>query len=227
MKGFKYETHLHTKETSACAKVSAKEIPHLYQEAGYDGIIITDHYSPNFFGPRRDIDWERCVKQYLEGYYTAANEGIKIGMPVLLGMEITFEETYNDYLVYGFDERFLYNHPHLYKKKLKEFRKIADKNGLFVAQAHPFRPHMKEVKSALLDGMEVYNANPRHDSRNDLALAYAQKKKLIPLSGSDFHQYEDLARGGIIIDEFVDSGEDFAEYLLNTSNAIELVRSDV
>lgn len=226
MEGFKYEVHLHTQETSSCAKVSAKEIPHLYKEAGYDAIVVTDHYSPSFFEPRRAIDWERCVKQYLEGYYIAANEGMKLDMPVLLGMEITFEESYNDYLVYGFDERFLYNHPRLYKKSLKEFRKMADKYGLFVAQAHPFRPYMKEVKSKFLDGMEVYNGNPRHDSRNEMAQAYAQKHKLRPLSGSDFHQLEDLGRGGIVLDEFVTSSEELAEYLKHTSNPVTLLRSE-
>ncbi len=227
MEGFKYETHLHTRETSSCAKVSAKEIPHLYKEAGYDGIVVTDHYSPSFFEPRRAIDWERCVKQYLEGYYIAANEGVKIGMPVLLGMEITFEESYNDYLVYGIDERFLYRNPRLHKKTLKEFRKIADKYGLFVAQAHPFRPYMKEVKPKFLDGMEVFNGNPRHDSHNDLAMEYAKKKKLQALSGSDFHQLEDLARGGIAIDEFVTSSEELAEYLHHASNPVSLIRSEL
>ena len=147
-------------------------------------------------------------------------------MPVLLGMEITFEESYNDYLVYGIDEQFLFSHPNLYKKSLKEFRKIADKYGLFVAQAHPFRPYMKEVKPKFLDGMEVFNGNPRHDSHNDMAEAYAQKKKLRPLSGSDFHHMDDLARGGIILDEFVTTSEELAEYLLKASNPVELIRSE-
>lgn len=226
MEGFKYETHLHTKETSGCAKVSAFEIPQLYKDAGYDAIVVTDHYSPNFFEPRRDIDWDRCVRQYLEGYFIAAREGVKIGLPVLLGMEITFEESHNDYLVYGFDERFLYHHPRLYKKKLKDFRKIADKYGLFVAQAHPFRPHMQEVKPKFLDGMEIFNGNPRHNSHNDLAEEHARKHKLIPLSGSDFHQREDLARGGIIIDEFIGNSEDLASYLRNRCNSVELIRSE-
>ena len=226
MEGFKYEIHLHTQETSSCAKVSAKEIPHLYKEAGYDAIVITDHYSPGFFEPRRALDWDRCVRQYLEGYFIAANEGMKLGMPVLLGMEITFEESYNDYLVYGIDEHFLYRNPRLYKKSLKEFRKIADKYGLFVAQAHPFRPHMKEVKPKFLDGMEVYNGNPRHDSRNDLAQAYAQKNKLRPLSGSDFHQLQDLGRGGIVLDDFVTTSEELAEYLNHAANPVTLLRSE-
>jgi hypothetical protein len=50
----------------------------------------------------------------------------------------------------------------------------------------------------LLDGLEVYNGNPRHNSQNDKAFAYAKKHELKMISGSDFHEYEDLALGGIV-----------------------------
>ena len=41
----KYEIHSHTKETSQCAKISAKELVEKYKELGYSGIVITNHYS--------------------------------------------------------------------------------------------------------------------------------------------------------------------------------------
>jgi hypothetical protein len=40
----KIEMHAHTSEASPCANVSATKIPALYQKAGYDAIVITDHY---------------------------------------------------------------------------------------------------------------------------------------------------------------------------------------
>ena len=57
---------------------------------------------------------------------------------------------------------------------------------------------MNPASDDLLDGLEVYNGNPRHDSQNDKALSYAEKHNLKMISGSDFHENEDLARGGIV-----------------------------
>lgn len=36
-------------------------------------------------------------------------------------------------------------------------------------QAHPFRNGLKIVDPKHLDGIETYNGNPRHDSRNEIA----------------------------------------------------------
>jgi len=60
---------------------------------------------------------------------------------------------------------------------------------------------MAPATEQLLDGLEVYNGNPRHDSQNNKALSYAEKNNLKMISGSDFHEYEDLARGGIAAEE--------------------------
>ena len=42
--GYKYETHLHTSETSACAVSSAGDMVRAYADAGYTGIVVTDHF---------------------------------------------------------------------------------------------------------------------------------------------------------------------------------------
>ena len=42
-----YETHLHTKLGSACGKNTGKEMAIAHKEAGYAGIIVTDHF---FYG---------------------------------------------------------------------------------------------------------------------------------------------------------------------------------
>lgn len=65
-------------------------------------------------------------------------------------------------------------------------------------QAHPFRNGLKIVDPKHLDGIETYNGNPRHDSRNEIAKAWAQKFGMLETSGSDFHEREDFARGGVI-----------------------------
>ena len=40
----KYDLHIHTKECDKCAELSGGEIVRLYKDAGYDGIVVTDHY---------------------------------------------------------------------------------------------------------------------------------------------------------------------------------------
>ena len=42
-----YETHMHTSEASACAGSTGAQMARAYKEAGYTGIIVTDHF---FYG---------------------------------------------------------------------------------------------------------------------------------------------------------------------------------
>jgi hypothetical protein len=44
MKTFKYETHLHTSEASACGSSHGAEYISVYKKLGYDGIFVTDHF---------------------------------------------------------------------------------------------------------------------------------------------------------------------------------------
>ena len=41
---YKYDTHIHTNLASACATASGKQQAIAYKNAGYTGIIITDHF---------------------------------------------------------------------------------------------------------------------------------------------------------------------------------------
>lgn len=194
---FKYDTHVHTSETSMCGKVPAREVVRLYKDVGYDGIVITDHFSNYYFENLPVTSWADKVDMYLNGYRHALDEGNKIGLKVFLGMEILFQGSPNDYLVYGFEESFLYANPELYKLGLKGFRDFIKDLGMLIFQAHPFRHYITPADPILLDGIEIYNGNPRHDSRNHMALQFAEMNKLRKSSGSDFHQLEDLAKGGI------------------------------
>jgi predicted metal-dependent phosphoesterase TrpH len=210
---YKYDTHVHTDETSICGKVKAAELVHLYKDCGYCGIVITDHYYKGYFNSLSDDKWEEKILKYLNGYKNALSEGQKIGLIVILGMEIRFNDSPNDYLIYGFDESFLKENKELYNLTLKEFRELTKDKGIMIYQAHPFRNGLSRVGIEFVDGIEVYNGNPRHDSYNDLAYSLAEEKKLKMLSGSDFHQVQDLARGGIVINELITDSEQLAKYL--------------
>ncbi len=220
---YKYETHFHTNETSPCGKVPAAAAVRLYHEAGYTGIVVTDHYSRRFFDMYPLSKWERKIGFYLEGYHCALEEGQKLGVDIHLGMELRFDENPNDYLIYGFDEEFLKANKKLYKLGLKNFRKLTAGNGIVIVQAHPFRANMVTAAPELIDGVEVYNGNPRHDSANHLALEFARDNKLKMLSGSDFHRYGDETRGGIIVQERIKPGG-FADMILKNKIS-DLIRT--
>jgi predicted metal-dependent phosphoesterase TrpH len=199
MKSFKIDTHVHTREVSPCGKVCAKEVVDLYKKAGYDGVVITDHFYDRFFAGFSELPWKAQIDYYMTGYREALNRGREVGLQVILGIELRFSDSPNDYLVYGIDESFLKKTPELFEGNLKEFKQIAGEQNLLIYQAHPFRPGINVANPDYLDGVEVFNGNPRHDSRNELAYQFAQKNQLRMISGSDFHQAGDQGRGGINI----------------------------
>jgi len=46
---FKYDLHVHTKELSACARLTIEEIIDEYIKAGYAGLVITDYFRKGYF----------------------------------------------------------------------------------------------------------------------------------------------------------------------------------
>ncbi len=204
MKKYLYEMHFHTKNTSNCANVSAEKAVEEYIKAGYDGIVVTDHLSPSTYIKygRELLSWRKKVDFFLRGY-NAAKKRAAGRINVLLGMELRFKtsEGDNDYLVYGITENFLYEHPELLNLNIKKFYKLAQENGFLVFQAHPFRVGMKVTNPNFIDGIEIFNGNPRHNSSNDIAEMWAKKYDLMVTSGSDYHEYEDLGSGGIWFDK--------------------------
>ena len=214
---FKIDTHTHTLETSSCARIEAKETVRLYKEAGYQGIIITDHYYDFYFENLIGLSWEEKVDQFLLGYHHATEEGIKQDLKVFLGLEIRFTENPNDYLVYGISEEFLKEHKELYTLGLKKFKKLIEKENILIIQAHPFRMHMIVAAPEDIHGVEVYNGNARHNSHNELSLAFAKEHSLMMSSGSDFHELEDLARGGMGFDYEINTAAEFVKALRDRS----------
>lgn len=187
------ELHFHTAESSHCGRVPAEEGVRQYREAGYSGIVVTDHFSMKERGGPKDRQWNKVCARFLRGYHAAKVAAADMDFSVFLGMEIRFPYDENDFLVYGFTEEFLLEHPWIYMKGLKEFKELADREGLYIVQAHPFRPKCFLADTGCIHGIEVYNGNPRHNSHNDKALRAAEKYKLGRTVGSDFHQPDDIA----------------------------------
>lgn len=210
MKEYLYETHCHTSETSSCGRKTAAEVVEHYKNLGYDGIIVTDHMTHSKSSELST--WRERADFFLEGYRRAKALETE-DFSVILGMEIRFEANDNDYLVFGFDENFVYENDLQAFYNLKDFREIADKNGLLIFQAHPFRPNMTISDTKFLDGIEIYNGNPNHNSSNDIAAMWAKKYSLRELSGSDYHGAERGEPGGIYLSERVSDPKRLTELL--------------
>ncbi len=208
-----YEAHFHTEDVSTCGAISAKLGCELYKNAGYSGVVVTDHISNHYF---RNVypgeNWKEKMDYFLRGYHNA-KECETEEFAVILGMEIRFD-TENDYLVYGLTEEFLYKNEWITDLGTKKFKELAEKNQLTVIQAHPFRIGSTITNPRHIDGIEIYNGNRRHDSSNNMAQLWAQKHGFITTCGSDFHEYEDLARAGMAFDKFVKDSKEFRAELL-------------
>lgn len=211
---FKLDTHIHTSDVSLCAQVEPEEMVEAYCRAGYSGIVITNHYNYDTLDviAAGITDPIARAARYLSGY-RRAKAAAKGRLQVLLGMEARFPSNYNDYLVFGIDEAFVEEVTVRDIMRLDPFRELVHERGGLVFQAHPFRNGMTVIKPDRLDGIEVYNANVGHDSRNDIARQWAEKFGLLMSSGSDYHALRDVGRGGIMTEQPILDNAQLCEHL--------------
>ena len=72
---YRYETHLHTSQGSACGKCTGEEMAEAYKEAGYTGIFVTDHFFYGNTAVDRSLPWEEWVESYCKGFEQAKKTG--------------------------------------------------------------------------------------------------------------------------------------------------------
>ncbi len=212
----KWELHAHTSEVSSCGKVPAAELVEMYVEAGYEGVVITDHLNGSTFRNHEGCSVEEQREFFLSGY-RAAKRSAGSRLKVLLGMELCLAGSPNDYLLYGLTEDLL---PVLYNQtfnirqlSLPEASQFLRAHGIFIVQAHPFRNDLRVIDPKYIDGVETYNGHPWHASRNAVAKCWAEMYQLIQTSGSDFHVPDCLARGGVILHDKIETIHDLVAVL--------------
>lgn len=198
MQTYLTELHTHTKESSSCSKVPAKQMIESYKKEGYSTIVITDHCSESKMNRLGNISWKEKIDYVYKGFDIAQQYGNELDMNILLGVEVTLQITDSDYLIYGIDKKFLYENERIYEYTLEKLHKICKKKGYLLVQAHPFRDDIELAPLENIDGIEVYNGCKDEISRNDKALEYGKSTNKILTSGSDFHALNDLAQGGIM-----------------------------
>lgn len=210
-----FEMHSHTKEVSGCAVAYAKDMIESYKDSEYAGFVLTNHLNAHTFERvgLQDAAWDKKIDHFMKGFH-AVKDAAGDRFIVLFGMEISFYDTPNDYLVYGVTEEFLRSHGDLMAMTPKQFSKLAHENGLLFIQAHPFRRGMEVENWQILDGYEIFNGNPRHQSNNEIAELWAKRhNKTIIVSGSDFHEVGDACGGGIYFKKPVKTNDDLLREL--------------
>ena len=177
---YKYETHLHTRQASACGVASGAELVKSYYKAGYTGVIVTDHFFNGNTSVSSHLGWEERVNAFMKGFEDAFNEGKKYDMDVFFGWEACYHGT--EFLIYGLDKEWLLHHEDILTWSIEEQYEQVTNSGGMVVHAHPFREafYIPEVRlyPNHVDAVEVYNmSNERLDTEfNKRAKEYAEQR---------------------------------------------------
>lgn len=211
---FLYETHLHTAQASACAICSGAQQARYYKEAGYSGIVVTDHFFNGNSCIPRELPWEERIHRFYQGYEEAKAEGDRIGLSVFFGWEANFRAT--EFLIYGMDKEWLLSHPDILSWTVEQQYEQIHAAGGYVVHAHPFRlrAYIEEVRlyPNCVDAVEGINVGNRNDEFDKKAVAYARKHKLPVIAGTDAHGMENY-RSGIAFKRKAEDVRDFIDMI--------------
>lgn len=133
----------------------------VYSSPGYDAVVLANYIRPSY--TRED-----CLR-HIEDYREAASAASHTALTILFGVEMTFEDLWGDYLIYGVmpdDTEMLYFYCH---EGYKAFASSPLRRRTVVFTAHPYRNnrigedlHIPE----LADGAESINLHPWVNSEN-------------------------------------------------------------
>lgn len=215
---YRYETHMHTSEGSACAISTGAEMARAHKDAGYTGIFITDHFFNGNTAVPRDLPWRERVERFCLGYENAWEEGEKIGLQVFFGFEYAYQGA--EFLIYNLDKRWLLEHEDIHRMDTRQALQLMRQDGGFAIQAHPFRErgyidHF-QLYPRDIDGVEGINAahqGPEGALMNQRALTYAKMFDLPSTSGSDTHSAQQLHGGGVAFAEKLQCPLDYLRLL--------------
>ena len=211
---YRYETHVHTSETSACASASGEAQAQFYKSKGYQGIIITDHFFNGNNTIPQELSWFEKVNLFCRGYENAKKCGDKIGLDVFFGWEYSYRGA--DFLTYGLDKQWLIENPIVMDMDVNSYCDFVRDNGGVIIHAHPFREAgyipMIHLLPRKCDGVEIINSN-RTDFENRMAALYAENYELSPFAGSDNHSAAQDRLNGIETDCIINNERDIAEII--------------
>ncbi len=212
---FLYETHMHTCLASACGVSTGKEHARFYKEAGYTGIIMTDHFFGGNTAINRELPWEERIDLFWRGYEDAKEEGDRIGLDVFFGLEQNYAG--DEYLIYGLTKEYMKAHPEMEHWTRRQQLEEVHRAGGCVIQAHPFRMrgYMDRIRLGTLfcDGIEAANLG---NEQIDDARAYRMGRELnlVMTAGSDNHHSPRPGTYGVELEEKLTDIRDYVRVIL-------------
>ncbi len=221
----KIETHAHT-GGSWCALCSLKEIFEHYKSNGYGGIVVTNHYSYAECVSHGYANPREYAKYFFSLIESAMDMGKKYDMKVFYGAEIRLNSDNTEYMLYGFDKAFLLDNANLWEFTEEQLFKIANANGLFMYQTHPFRDGVKVSNAKFLHGAESFNGHFHHVNNNVPAKEFCVKNNLIEMSGTDFHDPGQPVTAGIYIPEDISDNAGLVKYIMSGKAKLANERKD-
>ena len=214
---YRYETHCHANLCSKCAHSTPAEMVRAYKNAGFAGLVLTDHFIHGYTSVDQSLPWQARMQRYFEAYLQARAEGDKLDFDVIFGIEHAHGGG-QEVLVYGIGLEFLLDHPQIETASLEEFAALVHSAGGILIQAHPYRYGGWEVplRPDLTDGIEVYNAG--NDAwKNRMALQKAQQFGCMVTAGADSHAAweERVGTAGIALPYRISDGQALVQALRN------------
>lgn len=221
--GYLYETHMHTAEASACASYSGAAMARAYQEAGYTGIIVTNHFFYGNTSVDRSLPWNEWVEAFCKGYESAKAEGDRIGLQVFFGWESGYQGT--EFLIYGLDKEWLHAHPLIRDAGIREQYEMVHQGGGIVVHAHPYREESYIPRIRLypeyvdaVEGINAMHTSPASHAHkgaefNQRAIDYGKKHGLPLTAGSDQHTTA-MIGGGMVFSRKLSDIHDFNRAVL-------------
>ena len=73
MKEYRWELHLHTLESSRCARSRAADMVEAYHALGFEGIVVTDHFVNGNSRAPAVAPWKTRIDGFLAGYRALAD----------------------------------------------------------------------------------------------------------------------------------------------------------
>lgn len=198
---YKYETHMHSSQGSACAVDCAEEMALACFRRGYAGMVLTDHFVHGNTAVPRHMVWECRMQLYYDACLAARAAVEGLDFTVFFGLEHCFGGGL-EVLTYGIDLDFLLKNPDLPLLAPADYAQRVHEAGGLVIQAHPYRQRSYISKPGPLplqdlDGVEVHNmGNLPEENRRAQQLAQ-EHPSLLALAGSDAHAVTEVGLAGV------------------------------
>lgn len=223
---YKYDLHVHTSPVSMCGDIEPRGVVDRYSDLGFSGIVITNHFSALVLRDYKTKD--EFIEFYMKDFREAYEYGKEKGVNVILGLEARFPENANDYLVFGITEEDVYRAYDFIFDDYENFYKGFKNEHNLILQAHPYRKMCTLQRCDLLDGIEVFNMHPHHNSAVALAAKTARENPhFVITAGTDFHHEGHQGLGATLFKEEIKDSLSLASALKSRDCIFEVCSNKI